>query len=178
MRRINLMMIVFAFPLVIPLGAAGAKLAAPSEAASFLGQAVGGQQSEIELGQLAMQKAGNEQVKQFGTRMVQDHQKAQQEIRQLATKEGVSLRIEPSEQHQQQKAQLSQLSGKEFDRAYITLMLRDHTKNMKHFEQHALVEPNQEIRQWTASALPVIKQHLEKVKTIAAALGIDPASAP
>lgn len=90
----------------------------------------------------------------------------------------MSLRIEPSEQHQQQKAHLSQLSGKEFDRAYITLMFRDHMKNMKHFEQHALVEPNQEIRQWTASALPVIKQHLEKVKTIAAALGIDPASAP
>lgn len=87
MRRINLMMIGFAFPLVIPLGAAGAKQAAPSEAASFLGQAAGSQQSEIELGQLAMQKAGNEQVKQFGTRLVQDHQKAQQEIRQLATKE-------------------------------------------------------------------------------------------
>ena len=178
MRRINLMMIVIAIPLAIPVGAVGAKQEAPSESASFLGLAAGGQQSEIELGLLAVHKAANEQVKQFGTRMIEDHQKAQQEIRQLATKEGVSLRIEPSEQHQQQKAQLSQMTGKEFDRAYITFMLRDHTKNMKHFGQHALVEPNQEIRQWTASALPVIKEHLEKVKTIAAALGIEPTPAP
>ena len=97
-------------------------------------------------------------MKQYGIRMVQDHQKAQQEIRQLATKEGV-------------------LSGKEFDRAYITLMMRDHTKDMKHCGQHALVEPNQEIRQWT-TALPVIKEHRGKVKTMASALGIDPALAP
>jgi putative membrane protein len=142
---------------------------------SFLKMAAGGQQHEIELGQLAMQKAGNEQVKQFGTRMVQDHRKALQEVRQLATKTRMALGTEPSEQHQQQKAQLSKLSGKEFDRAYIMFMLRDHTKNMKHFGQHALVEPNPEVRQWTASALPVIKEHLEKVKTIGSSLGIDPA---
>ena len=179
MRRMHLMMIVLTIPLGMPLGASGAvKPAAASDTASFLDQAAGGQQSEIELGQLAVQKAANEQVKQFGARMVQDHQKAQQEIRQLATKEGVSLRMQSNEQQQRQKAQLSQLSGKEFDRAYIMFMLRDHTKNMKHFGQHALVEPNQEVRQWTASALPVIKEHLEKIKTIAAALGMGPTPAP
>ena len=85
---------------MLPLGAAGAtKQAASGDTASFLGPAAGGQQSEIELGQLAVQKTANEQEKKIGTRMVQDHQKAQQEIRQLATKEGVSLRIQPSEQH-------------------------------------------------------------------------------
>src|SRR5205085_9549271 len=110
--------------------------------------------------------------------MVEDHRKAHQEIRQLASKQGIPLQVQPSDQHQQQKAQLSQLSGKEFDRAYVAFMLRDHTKNMMHFGQHALVEPNQEVRHWTAGALPVIKEHLENVKTLASALGIDPAPAP
>jgi putative membrane protein len=178
MRRTTLMMIVITIPLMIPFGVAGAKQATPSDTASFLGQAAGGQQSEVDLGQLAVQKAENEQVKQFGTRMVEDHRKAHQEIRQLASKEGIRLQVQPSDQQQQQKAQLSKLSGKEFDRAYIMFMLRDHTKNMKHFGQHALVEPNPEVRQWTASALPVIKEHLEKVKTIASALGIDPRHKP
>lgn len=173
--RHTLIIICTTMLLVMPLGTAVAKPAAPPEPASFLGEAAGGQQHEIELGQFAMQKAANEQVKQFGTRMVQDHQKALQEIRQLATKEGMPLRVQSSQQHAQQKAELSKLSGKEFDRAYIAFMLRAHTKNMMHFGQHALVERNIEVRQWTAGAVPVIKEHLEKLKAIAASLGMSPA---
>lgn len=70
----------------------------------------------MNLGQLAIQKAADEQVKQLGAHMVADHQQAREEIRQMASKEGIQLPGQPSEQQKQLKAQLSKLLGKEFDR--------------------------------------------------------------
>lgn len=151
----------------------GATPHSPADSASFLEHAAAGQQSEIDLGQLAIRKAGDEQVKQFGARMVTDHQKAQQEIRHLASKGGLELHFQPSEPQKQLKAQLSQLSGKEFDHAYITTMLQEHAHELKELGKQSLIEKNPEdVRQWAASALPVVKEHLAKAKTIASSLGI------
>ena len=144
----------------------------PHTTASFLHHAAEGQQSEIELGQMALQKASNEQVKQFGARMIEDHTKARQEVQQLALKGGIQLPSQSVGSHKDIKEQLSKLSGKEFDRTYITAMLREHAKEMKELEQHALVEKNPEVRQWAAGAVPVVKEHFTKAITIASSLGI------
>ena len=144
----------------------------PKTTASFLHHAAEGQLREIDLGQLAVQRAGNEQVKQFGTRMIEDHTKARQEVQQLASKGGIQLPGHRGESHNDIKDQLSKLSGKEFDRAYMTAMLREHGKEMKELEQQALMETNQEVRQWAAGAVSVVKEHLTKATTIASSLGI------
>jgi putative membrane protein len=143
----------------------------PKPTAAFPQHAADGQQSEIELGQLASQKARDEQVKQFGARMVEDHTIALQEVQQLASKGGIPLSRQSGGSHKGIKDQLSKLSGKEFDRAYITAMLREHKKEMKELEQHALMEKNQEVRQWAAGAVSLVKEHLTKINAIASSLG-------
>src|SRR5690349_20242029 len=117
-------------------------VAATEPPASFLNHAAEGQQQEIELGQLALQKAGNDQVKPFGARMIQDHQKAKQEVQQLASSEGVRLGSRTSESHQKMKAKLEKLSGKDFDYAYMTAMLNEHAQELRELQEHALAEQN------------------------------------
>ena len=169
-KRIVLMAVLTLAPSPWVLGATPHSTAEP---ASFLEHAAAGQQSEIDLGQLAIRKAADEQVKQFGARMVADHQKAQQEIRNLASQEGLQLHPQPSEPQKQLKARLSQLSGKEFDRAYITTMLQEHAHELKELGKQSLIEKNpEEVRQWAAGALPVVEEHFAKAKTIASSLGI------
>jgi putative membrane protein len=170
-HHIALLLGVFALA-AAPLWALAGTDSPPKTTASFLQHAAEGQQSEIDLGELAVQKAGNEQVKQFGSRMIEDHTKARQEVQQLASKSGVQLPSRPGGLHKDIKDQLSKLSGKEFDRAYITAMLREHTKEMKELEQQSLLEKNPEVRQWAAGAVPVVKEHLTKANTIASSLGI------
>jgi predicted outer membrane protein len=41
------------------------------------------------------------------------------------------------------------------------------------FEQTAQQLQDQEVKQWASTALPVLKQHLEKAQTIASSLGIE-----
>ena len=140
---------------------------------AFLSKAAEGQQAEIMLGQLAVQRASSNQVKQFGTQMIEDHKKASLEIQKLSAKEGLHISTRPSDTHQEATARLSQLGGKDFDRAYIDYMLRDHTKDVKEFEQDAMRLTDPEIKQWASSALPVLKEHLQKAQSIASSLGID-----
>jgi putative membrane protein len=144
-----------------------------SSAESFIEKAAERQQVEIVLGQLAAERAGDAQVKQFGAQMVEDHQKANKEVEQLASKEGVQLPMSVTGKHKDKKEKISQLSGKEFDRAYMTYMLRDHAKDVKEFERGAHALKNPQIRQWAEGTLPVLKQHLQKARQIASSIGID-----
>lgn len=144
----------------------------PAITASFLQYAADGQQQKIDLGHLAIRKSESEQVKQFGAQVIADHETVHQEIRQLAAKGGLQLSRQPNESHAQMKHQLEQLSGDEFDRAYITAMLFEHAKEMKAFEQHALIETNQAVRRWAASAVPLVEEHMAKAKIIASSLSI------
>src|SRR5262245_36588594 len=47
--------------------------------------------AEVELGQLAEQKASSDQVKQFAQRMVADHSKANDELKTLAQNKNITL---------------------------------------------------------------------------------------
>lgn len=60
-------------------------------AQSFIRQAAIGSMKEIHLGQLAEQKAQNQEVKQFAQRLVQDHTQANQQLMQIAQTKGISL---------------------------------------------------------------------------------------
>ena len=92
-------------------GAQGAKADAKPSAQAFLQKAAEGQQAEIALGELASERAGNQQVKQFGAQMIEDHRKASAEIRQLAFKEGVVLPTELTCKHKDKLEHFARLSG-------------------------------------------------------------------
>ena len=97
---------------------------------SFLMKAAQGQQAEIMLGQLAVQRAASDQVKQFGAQMIEEHKQAGLEVQQLSAKEGLQISTKPSDKHQEATTRFSQLAGKDFDRAYIACMVRDHMNDV------------------------------------------------
>jgi hypothetical protein len=66
-----------------------------------------------------VEKSSNEDVKRFAQRMVEDHGKANEELKQLAAKKGVNLPSEPSAKQKAKKERLSRLSGREFDSVYV-----------------------------------------------------------
>jgi|RhiMetdeSRZDD1v2_1073273.scaffolds.fasta_scaffold112291_3 putative membrane protein len=154
-------------------GAHSAKQDAKQSAQAFLQKAAEGQQAEIILGQLASERAGHRQVKQFGAQMIEDHRKASTEIRQLAAKEGVTLPTDLTDRHKDRREQFAQLSGSEFDRAYIGYMLRDHRKDVKEFERNVKAIKDPQVLHWAEDTLPLLKEHLRQAQQIAAAIGLD-----
>jgi len=129
----------------------------------FMKSVAGGNMFEIQLSQLAQQKSQDEKVKQFAQKMVQDHTKAGEELKQLAQSKGVQLPQQLPEMKQEELQIFQTLSGAEFDQAYKSCMKVGHAKNVAAFEEKSKHAKDAELKAWTAKTLPTLQQHKQHV---------------
>jgi putative membrane protein len=142
-----------------------------SSDASFLKKAADGGMAEVALGNLAVSKASSDDVKKFGQRMVADHSKANDQLKQLAEQKHVSLPDKPSKPHQATEAKLSGLSGDSFDRAYMSEMLKDHKKDVADFKKASRSAADPGIKCFAATTLPTLQDHLKQAQSITSTQG-------
>ena len=140
---------------------------------AFLQKAAQDQLAEIALGKLALQKASHKEVKEFGAEIIEDHQHASQELKELSAAEGIYLPVQLDANHKTQQQRLSHLSGKEFDEAFIAYLLSNHRKDLKEFEKNAAISQNPKVRQWAETTLPILVVHLKKAERVSDVLGLD-----
>lgn len=130
----------------------------------FVHAASRGGQMEVELGQMATQKASNSAVQDFGRRMVKDHSEANMKLKELASTEHMPVPAGMSPKSSKHMAKFQGLSGGEFDKAYIDHMVRDHEKDIAAFEREAQDGKNAHIKKFAADTLPTLREHLKLAK--------------
>ena len=127
----------------------------------FVQKAAIGGMAEVQMGKLAQQKAGSEQVKQFGSRMVEDHSKANDELKQVASNKGLTLPTDLDAKHKSKVAKLEKLSGAQFDRAYMDEMVDDHKHDVSDFEKQSKSGHDADIKAFASKTLPTLQEHLK-----------------
>lgn len=132
----------------------------------FLQKAAVGGMAEVEMGQLAQQKAQSDAVKQFAARMVQDHGKANDELKALASSKGATLPGGTDHKHAQTKQELEKLSGAAFDRAYMKHMLADHKKDVSQFRAESKSAKDADVKRFAAQTLPTLEEHLKLAQNV------------
>jgi len=132
----------------------------------FVEEAAVGGMTEIELGKLAQQKGANEQVKQFGAKLVEDHSKANDELKQIAQAKGVTVPAAPDKSHQKDIEKLSKLQGAEFDREFMAHMVSDHRKDVKQFEKASTSAKDSDIKAFAGKTLPTLQEHLKVAQSV------------
>jgi putative membrane protein len=130
----------------------------------FAKKAAQGNMAEVKLGQLAEEKAQSEEVKKFGKRMVEDHTKANDTLKEAAMKANVQLPSDLEPKDEAEYERLSKLSGPEFDKAYARLMLKDHEKDVTEFRRESMSGRKPEIKQFATETLPVLESHLKEAR--------------
>ena len=157
-------------PAVAVLLIAGLSLAADSTSvkdklskadSDFIKEAAQGGLLEVQLGKVAQDKAASEKVKEFGKRMEQDHGKANDELKKLASAKGIQLPAELDKKHQATVDRLSKLSGAEFDQKYMQDMVSDHKEDIKKFQRQSEKGTDADVKKFAAQTLPTLKQHLQ-----------------
>jgi putative membrane protein len=133
---------------------------------NFLMKAAEGNMAEVQLGELAKDKASNSSVKDFAQRMIDDHGRTLTEIQKMASDKAVTLPDKLTGKFAATKERLSKLSGAQFDRAYMTDMVNDHREDVKEFEQHAKTGTDPDIKAFAAKTLPVLQEHLRMAESI------------
>ena len=126
----------------------------------FIEEAAQGGMAEVQLGKLAADKASSADVKKFGQKMVDDHSKADDQLKQLATSKGVTLPTSLDKSSQREMDKLSKLSGADFDREYMKTMVSDHKKDVSEFKSEASKAKDPEVKQFASSTLPTLEDHL------------------
>ncbi len=126
--------------------------------------------AEVELAKLAADRASDPEVKQFAQRIQQDHQKANQELQQLASQKGISLPSDADRMHQKEEKTLSQLNGTDFDKSYIKELVKDHKKDVKEFDKEAKKGKDSDVKNWAAQNLNTLKDHLQTAQNLEARL--------
>lgn len=139
--------------------------------AMFMGTAAMSSMAEVAHGQLAGKNAANDEVRKFGQRMVDDHTKANTDLKALASKKQVTLPAALDQKHQAMQDKLSKMKGDEFDRAYMQHMVGAHKEAVSLFEQESKNGKDAEARAWAAKTLPVVQEHLKMATDINAKVG-------
>lgn len=139
----------------------------------FFNEAAGGGVMEVQLGQIAQQKAQSQEVKDFGTRMVNDHGEANEELKQLARQKNQKLpgRLESKQMKLVDK--LSKLSGADFDKEYMEVMVKDHARDVSDFRNVGTKAKDPDLNAWAGKTLAVLEDHLKQARNVAQKLGVD-----
>ncbi len=136
----------------------------------FMTKAAQGGMAEVSLGQMASSKATDPGVKAFGDRMVTDHSKLNDELKQLAQTKGVTLPTNVDDEAKKTSDKLSKLTGKAFDKEYISDMVKDHEKDVKEFEKQSTGAKDADLKTWVTNSLPTLQDHLKMAKDTKAKL--------
>ena len=133
---------------------------------AFAVQAASGNLEEVLLGKLAITKGRSKKVKNFGAMMVKDHDKANNKLIAIAGDKKITLPTAPDADAQKMIEKLSAKSGNGFDNAYIKIMIDDHTKDVKFFDDESKKIQDPDLKAFAIKTLPVLQNHLDAIDAI------------
>lgn len=146
--------------------AATGGIAVSDDDAKFATAAANGGMAEVALGKLASEKATNAQVKQFGSMMVTDHGKANDELMAIAKAKNITLPATVDTEHQQKMDELSKKTGADFDKAYVDAMVDGHKKTLDLMQNEAKNGKDADLKAFAAKTAPIVQMHLDAIKKI------------
>lgn len=121
---------------------------------------------EVQAGQLAATRSNDPQVQQFGKRMVEDHTKANDALKQIAMQQGIEVPTELDADSQMEADQLQKMTGNDFDKLYIQDQVNDHNKVIDMFQTEAEQGQDPQLRDFAKNTLPTLQHHLQMAKSI------------
>ena len=127
--------------------------------------------TEVKAAQTAQKHASLGDVKRLGVTMEKDHSKANDELKQVAASKGITLPTDPGPKHKAEMDRLSQLSGAEFDRAYMRHMVKDHKKDVSEFRKESEKGKDPDVKAFASKTLPTLEEHLKMAQDTASKVG-------
>jgi predicted outer membrane protein len=123
--------------------------------------------TQIRLGQLAVEKAEDEQVRQFARRMVDYHRQSSDRLTQLARQHGIEPPQGISPLAQRMQDGLQQLTGTHFDHEYIASQVIYDYSAQYFYRREELHGRTREVWGEAARQAPQIREHRREAQQIA-----------
>lgn len=132
----------------------------------FVEDAAIGGMAEVQLGQLAAQRAQDPAVRDFANRMVSDHTPANQRLMTIASTVGITPPEKLDFMHRRTVKKLTKDEAKDFDKDYIESQVSDHKKMIELMEEQMEDGQNAELKQYATDLLPRLREHLQMAQRL------------
>lgn len=133
---------------------------------SFWMEAAQGGMAEVRMGELALQKSQNDEVRRFAQMMVDDHTRSNQELMTLAQGKNITLPTDVSNRHREAMEKFNRLSGADFDREYMKTQVKEHERMIKLFERQSEKGGDADAKAFATKTLPNLQSHRQMARTI------------
>lgn len=141
--------------------------------AKFIREAAADNMLEKQLGELAQSKATNPAVKQYGQQLVSDHTIMENQWIALASRNGMTLKPGMGPRHRKKVDRLEKLSGRDFDRAYMTMSIQNQQDYVEYFSKEGRATHSAQVRDLAANDLRSFELHLNQAKQVGGQVGVD-----
>jgi putative membrane protein len=138
----------------------------------FLHEVAEGGVAELQLGQLAVQKASNEDVKKFGQAMVDDHATLTDLMKPIASELGVKVPSKMDKGDQAEYDKLKALSGTDFDKEFLLFVVMEHRKNLREFHDEIVATGDPDLREAALNSGKIVLAHAKTASALAKANGV------
>jgi putative membrane protein len=141
---------------------------------TFINEAAAGGMFEVNASQKALLKAQGANIKTLAQQIVDDHTRANNELKNLASRKGMNQLAGLTPDQNAMIARLDTLSGSEFDAEFIAQQRKVHEVSIAKFQTAASSATDKDLRDWAATTLPTLRKHLDMVNNQATGvIGID-----
>lgn len=121
--------------------------------------------AEIESSKLALEKTRNLEVRKFAQTMIEDHTKANQELKKISSTKKLDVSDDPELMSQAKAMILKVRDGESFDEAYANNQVMAHKQTIDLFEKAATVK-DAELKAFVQKTLPKLRHHLDMAQTL------------
>lgn len=136
------------------------------KSADFLKKVTNLGMAEVQLAKLAQQKATIDAVKNFAAMLERDHTAVNDQVKNLAGQRNVTLPASPSDDKQKMYTDMEKMTGKAFDKEYISMMVKSHNDGISLFEDTKSNASDVDVKNFADKTLPALKMHLDSAKAI------------
>jgi putative membrane protein len=131
---------------------------------NFINEVAQGNMLEVKLGELAQTNTTTDKVKMLGQHMIDDHTKAGNDLKALASKKGVVVPSNLDEKGFRIYSKLVKKQGKDFDKAYTKCMVKDHKEDIDKFKKQADKGDDTDLKAWAQNTIPTLENHKQQAE--------------
>ncbi len=136
------------------------------EDADYLVSAHINSQLQVALGKVANQKSQSQQLKEFGRQLTEENRQIQQNINTLATGAGIEIQPALTPEYSGVVDSIKSLSDKDFDKAFLDLVLEEHNEDIERFTSLSNKTTNPIVRDMLTDNLDILRRRQTKAQEL------------
>jgi len=132
----------------------------------FMKKATEANLTEIDVARIALQKSDNIDVRDYATMIQSDHTSALEDLTDLMRDNAVPESKTLAADTKKDMDRMNLLTGPEFDREFVNMMVADHQKALEMFRDQAANAQNPDVKKYAENLLPKLEMHLDKAQRL------------